>query len=244
MNVIETAKLRKQFQNEIAVDGLNLTIKKGELYALLGLNGAGKTTVIKMLTTILKPSSGEATIYDYSIKKEARPIKQLIGVSPQETAIAPNLTVRENVFLMAQIYGISKKEAEKKSTDVLSQLDLTDVEKKKAAQLSGGMQRRLSIAMALISDPKVLFLDEPTLGIDVIARRELWEVIRDLKEKMTIILTTHHMEEADSLADRIGIMAKGQLIKTGTPAELKEQMETSSLEAAFVSIVTKKEKRS
>lgn len=197
-----------------------------------------------MLTSILKPSSGEATVYDYSIKKEARPIKQLIGVSPQETAIAPNLTVRENVFLMAQIYGISKKEAEKKSTDVLSQLDLTDVEKKKAAQLSGGMQRRLSIAMALISDPKVLFLDEPTLGIDVIARRELWEVIRDLKEKMTIILTTHHMEEADSLADRIGIMAKGQLIKTGTPAELKEQMETSSLEAAFVSIVTKKEKRS
>lgn len=244
MNVIETAKLRKQFQNEIAVDGLNITIKKGELYALLGLNGAGKTTVIKMLTTLLKPSSGEATVYDYSIKKEARHIKQLIGVSPQETAIAPNLTVRENVFLMAQIYGISKKEAEKKSTDVLSQLDLTDVEKKKATQLSGGMQRRLSIAMALISDPKVLFLDEPTLGIDVIARRELWEVIRGLKEKMTIILTTHHMEEADSLADRIGIMAKGQLIKTGTPAELKEQMETSSLEEAFVSIVTKKEKRS
>ncbi|MFB4212471.1 ABC transporter ATP-binding protein [Shouchella sp. JSM 1781072] len=244
MNVIETTNLKKQFQNEIAVDDLNLTIKKGELYALLGLNGAGKTTVIKMLTTILKPSSGEATVYDYSIKKEARPIKQLMGVSPQETAIAPNLTIRENVFLMAQIYGISKKEAEKKSTDVLSQLDLTDVEKKKAAQLSGGMQRRLSIAMALISDPKVLFLDEPTLGIDVIARRELWEVIRDLKEKMTIILTTHHMEEADSLADRIGIMAKGQLIKTGTPAELKEQMETSSLEAAFVSIVTKKEKRS
>ncbi|MFS0785417.1 ABC transporter A family member [Shouchella sp. 1P09AA] len=244
MNVIQTAKLRKQFQNEIAVDGLNLTIKKGELYALLGLNGAGKTTVIKMLTTLLKPSSGEATVYDYSIKKEARPIKQLIGVSPQETAIAPNLTVHENVFLMARIYGISKKEAKRKSTDVLSQLDLTDVEQKKATQLSGGMQRRLSIAMALISDPKVLFLDEPTLGIDVIARRELWEVIRGLKEKMTIILTTHHMEEADSLADRIGIMANGQLIKTGTPAELKEQMETTSLEDALVSIVTKKEKRS
>ncbi|WDF02196.1 ABC transporter ATP-binding protein [Shouchella hunanensis] len=237
MKAIETVDLTKHYSTHIAVNQLNLSIKEGELFALLGLNGAGKTTVINMLTTVLSPTSGEATIHHVSIQTNPQQIKPLIGVSPQESAVAPNLTVEENILLLATIYGASNKEATKQCNQILLQLDLQKERTKKAKHLSGGMMRRLSMGMALVTKPNVLFLDEPTAGVDVIARRELWNVINELKGSMTIVLTTHHMEEADALADRVGIMANGQLIKTGTPAELKKQKHTHSLEDAFVSFV-------
>ncbi|KQL56044.1 MULTISPECIES: ABC transporter ATP-binding protein [Bacillaceae] len=241
MKAIETLDLTKQYATHKAVNQLNLSIREGELFALLGLNGAGKTTLINMLTTILAPTSGEATIHHLSIQKKPQQIKSLIGVSPQESAVAPHLTVEENILLMATIYGASKLEAKKQCKHTLLQLNLQHEKTKKAKHLSGGMMRRLSIGMALVTKPNVLFLDEPTVGVDVVARRELWNVIKELKGSMTIVLTTHHMEEADALADRIGIMANGFLIKTGTPANLKKQKHTDSLEDAFVSFVQTEE---
>ena len=237
MQEIKTMELVKQYKNITAVDKLHLEIHQGELFSLLGVNGAGKTTTIKMLTCLTKPSGGDAFVGGYSITKEPEQVKRLIGVSPQETAVAPNLSVEENLELICGIHCFSKEKARRRIEELSEQFALDTVLKRKAGKLSGGWQRRVSIAMALISEPKILFLDEPTLGLDVIARQELWEVIRSLKGKVTIILTTHYMEEAEALSDRIGIMKNGRLLAVGTVEELNRKAGTNDFETAFVSIV-------
>ena len=237
MQAIQTTQLVKQYKNRTAVDKLNLEIRQGELFALLGINGAGKTTTIKMLSCLTKPTDGDAIVGGYSITKESEQVKRLIGVSPQETAVAPNLSVKENLELICGIHGFSKEKTKEKIQELSKQFSLDSVLQRKAGKLSGGWQRRVSIAMALISEPQILFLDEPTLGLDVIARHELWEAIRSLKGKVTIILTTHYMEEAETLSDRIGIMKDGRLLAVGTAAELNRMAGTDNFEAAFVSIV-------
>ena len=236
MDAIITNNLSKKYKDKLAVSSLNLNIKNGELFSLLGTNGAGKTTSIKMLSTLILPTSGEAKVYGYNIDKESQKIKEIINVSPQETAIAPNLTVLENLNFMAGIYKIKNKK--EKIDELIKIFRLEEVLKQKAKTLSGGWQRKLSIALALINNPKVLFLDEPTLGLDVIARKELWTVIENLKGKITIILTTHYMEEAEKLSDRVGIMNKGKLIKIGTVKELTSKTKTKNLEEAFIKLVT------
>ncbi|MEE0895750.1 MAG: ATP-binding cassette domain-containing protein, partial [Bacteroidales bacterium] len=236
-----TMELAKQYKDLTAVDKLHLQINQGELFSLLGVNGAGKTTTIKMLSCLTKPTGGDALVGGYSIIKEPEQVKRLIGVSPQETAVAPNLSVKENLELICGIHGFSKEKTEAKIRELSEQFALDEVLCKKAGKLSGGFQRRVSIAMALISEPQILFLDEPTLGLDVIARHDLWEVIRSLKGKITIILTTHYMEEAEALSDRIGIMKIGRLLAAGTVEELNRKVGTEDFETAFVSIVKEAE---
>lgn len=237
MQAIQTIELVKRYKNLTAVDRLHLEIKKGELFSLLGVNGAGKTTTIKMLSCLTKPTSGDAIVGGYSIVKEPEQVKRLIGVSPQETAVAPNLSVKENLELICGIHGFSKEKTEEKIRELDSQFALNSVLHKKAGKLSGGWQRRVSIAMALISEPQILFLDEPTLGLDAIARHELWDAIRALKGKITIILTTHYMEEAELLSDRVGIMKNGSLLAMGTVEELNRMAGSTNFETTFVSIV-------
>ncbi len=236
MNAIVTNKLTKNYKDKIAVNGINLKIKEGELFALLGVNGAGKTTTIKMLTGLILPTSGDIIINNMDMKKDTLKIKEILNVSPQETAIAPNLTVKENLYFMAGVYQI--KDKEKKINELIKQFKLDEVLNKRAKTLSGGWQRRVSIALSLINNPKILFLDEPTLGLDVLARKELWKVIEGLKGKITIILTTHYMEEAESLSDRIGIMSNGNLVDIGTAKELMKKTKTKNFEDAFVAIAT------
>lgn len=237
MNAIKSISLVKRYKNLTAVDQLDLEIHQGELFSLLGVNGAGKTTAIKMLSCLTKPTSGDAMVGGYSIIKEAEQVKGLIGVSPQETAVAPNLSVRENLELICGIHGFSKEKTLRKIEELSDMFHLDEVLGRKAGKLSGGWQRRISIAMALISEPKILFLDEPTLGLDVLARHDLWETIEALKGKVTIILTTHYMEEAETLSDRIGIMKEGKLLAVGTVTELNEIAGTKDFEKTFVSIV-------
>ena len=241
MQAIQTTGLVKRYKDVTAVENLNLEIRPGELFSLLGVNGAGKTTTIKMLTCLTNPTDGDAQVGGYSITKQAGQVKQIIGVSPQETAIAPNLSVEENLELICGIHGFSKEKQSAKIRELSRQFALDSVLLRKAGKLSGGWQRRVSIAMALISEPEILFLDEPTLGLDVIARHDLWEVIRCLKGRVTIILTTHYMEEAENLSDRIGIMKEGRLLAVGTVEELKEKAGTEDFETAFVSLVKEAE---
>lgn len=234
--MIKTKNLTKKFGDLIAVDNLNLSIDKGELFSLLGLNGAGKTTTIKMLSCLIQPTSGDATVLEKDLIKDSQFIKQRLNVSPQETAIAPKLSVWENLKMIAGIYGIDKKLIPQKIDEMISVFKLAEVRNKKVKLLSGGMQRRLSIAMALITEPEILFLDEPTLGLDVIARRELWAIIKKLKEKTMIILTTHYLEEVEALSDRVAIMQKGKIKAVGTVDELLNQTGSKTLEDAFVSL--------
>ncbi len=236
MEAIRTKELVKKYKDLTAVKGLDLTVHKGELYALLGVNGAGKSTTIKMLSCLTRPTSGDAEVMGHSIVSDSVRVREIINVSPQETAVAAKLSVRENLEFIARIYGSDKAEAKRKTDKMIEDFSLQDVENKRAATLSGGWQRRLSIAMALITEPEVLFLDEPTLGLDVLARRELWHFIESLKGRMTIILTTHYLEEAESLSDRIGVMAHGVLCAEGTAAELKEKAGTDDFEEAFIRI--------
>ena len=236
MSAIVTKNLTKKYKDKIAVNSINLSINDGEMYALLGVNGAGKSTTIKMFSCLIKPTGGDALLNGNSIVSDSEKVKRIINVSPQETAVAPNLTVRENLELMARIYGSGNEDAVSKAQKMIEDFELSDIAKSKAKTLSGGWQRRLSIAMALISDPEILFLDEPTLGLDVLARRELWNKIGSLKGKITIILTTHYLEEAESLSDRIGIMVKGNLIAEGTAEELKQSVNANTFEDAFVKI--------
>lgn len=238
MHAIQTTNLTKKYGDLTAVDGLNLSVEQGELFALLGVNGAGKTTTIKMLSCLTKPTSGDASLLGDSIVSNAFAVKEKINVSPQETAVAPNLTVKENLELIAGIYGCSTKDAAQKADQMISDFGLTEVSKKRAKTLSGGWQRRLSIAMALITSPQILFLDEPTLGLDVLARRELWRVIENLKGKITMILTTHYLEEVEALSDRAAVMVKGKLLAIGTITHLIEMTRTSSLEDAFVELAS------
>ena len=237
MEAIKTTALVKQYKDLTAVKELNLEIHQGELFSLLGVNGAGKTTTIKMLSCLTKPTAGDALVGGHSVTKEPEQVKRLIGVSPQETAVAPNLSVKENLEMICGIHGFPKEKTHAKLQELTEQFDLSSVLRRKAGKLSGGWQRRVSIAMALISEPKILFLDEPTLGLDVIARHDLWEVIRFLKGRITIILTTHYMEEAAALSDRIGIMKSGSLLAVGTVEELNRKAGTDDFETAFVTIV-------
>ncbi|MBR4888373.1 MAG: ABC transporter ATP-binding protein [Clostridia bacterium] len=237
MTAIKTSGLVKRYKKITAVDGLDLEIEQGELFALLGVNGAGKTTAIKMLSCLTSPTAGEAMVGGCSVVKEPEKVKRLIGVSPQETAVAPNLSVKENLELICGIHGFSKEKTRAKIEELTGQFDLESVLGRKAGKLSGGWQRRVSIAMALISEPQILFLDEPTLGLDVLARHDLWETIRTLKGRVTIVLTTHYMEEAEALSDRIGILKNGRLLAVGTAEELKKAAGCDDFETAFVSIV-------
>lgn len=237
MYAIRTTNLRKCYKKITAVDGINLEIKEGELFSLLGVNGAGKTTVIRMLSCLTTPTEGEILVGGFDALKDPDKVKRIIGVSPQETAVAPNLTVRENLDLMCGIYGFSGEKSKKTIERLESLLSLKDVMKRKAGKLSGGWQRRLSIALSLIGEPKILFLDEPTLGLDVIARQDLWSVIRSMRGEVTIIMTTHYMEEAEALSDRIGIMKDGRLLTVGTAEELINKTGAKSFESAFISIV-------
>ena len=237
MEAIKTVALAKKYKDVVAVDQLDLQIDQGELFSLLGVNGAGKTTTIKMLSCLTKPTSGDAFVGGNSIVGDELRVKGMIGVSPQETAVAPNLSVKENLELICGIFGFLKEETRKRIENIAEQLHLHSILMKKAGKLSGGWQRRVSIAMALISEPSVLFLDEPTLGLDVIARSELWDVIMDLKGKVTIILTTHYMEEAEALSDRIGIMKDGKLLVIGTARELMQMTSAEKFEDACVRII-------
>ncbi len=238
MIAIKINDLTKVYKDVIAVDKLNLEIKEGELFALLGVNGAGKTTTIKMLSSLTTSTSGDALVYGHSINTDSEKIKGLIDISMQETAIARKLTVAENIEFYAELSGQNHDEIVETKKYVFDAFGLEKVADKQASKLSGGWQRKLSIALALVTKPKVLFLDEPTLGLDVLARRELWKTIQALKSKMTIILTTHYMEEAEALADRIGIMKDGKLLFCGDKEALFKQTKKQSVEDAFIEIVS------
>jgi len=242
VQAIKTMSLVKQYKDVTAVNNLQLEIAPGELFSLLGVNGAGKTTTVKMLSCLTKPTGGDALVGGYSVTANPESVKRLIGVSPQETAVAPNLSVKENLELICGIHRFSKEKTEEKIRQLSRQFDLDAILHKRTGRLSGGFQRRVSIAMALISQPQILFLDEPTLGLDVLARHELWAAIRALKGRITVILTTHYMEEAEALSDRIGIMKDGNLLAVGTAMELKQQTGTTDFETAFISIVKGAEK--
>ena len=237
---IETRDLVKKYGDHRAVDGLNLEVQQGELYALLGVNGAGKTTAIRMLSGIAAPDGGDALLMGHSVITELEAVKRITNLSPQESAVAPRLTVRENLELIAEIYGLRSREARIRAERSMEEFGLAQVAKQRAGTLSGGWQRRLSIAMALITEPQVLFLDEPTLGLDVLARRELWELVRSLHGRVTILLTTHYMEEAAELSDRVGILQAGKLRAVGTPGELSERAGAKSFEEAFVALAASK----
>ena len=236
-NAIIIDGLKKEYGKRAAVNAISLNVEQGTLFSLLGVNGAGKTTTIKMLTGLTRPTSGEAFVMGRSINTELAKVKKLVSVSPQETAVAPNLTVRENLEFIAGIYGMDRKHTKEKTDELVREFSMEEVEKSKAKTLSGGWQRRLSIAMALITEPKILFLDEPTLGLDVIARRELWQIINSVKKNVTIVLTTHYMEEAEKLSDKVAVMVKGEIKAVGTVSELLQRTGKQNLEEAFVSIV-------
>ena len=237
MEAIKAINLTKQYGKLTAVENLNLEISRGELFSLLGVNGAGKTTTIKILTGLTGPTGGDALVGGFSVTREPEQVKHRIGVSPQETAVAPTLTVKDKLELICGIHGFDKKTTEDRIRDLTRRFSLEEVLLRKAGKLSGGWQRRVSIAMALISEPEILFLDEPTLGLDVLARHELWDIIRALKGKVTIILTTHYMEEAAALSDRIGILKQGRLLAVGTQEELNRRAGTDHFEETFVSLV-------
>lgn len=237
MDAIKIINLTKKYKDTLAVDNLNLTIFKGELFSLLGVNGAGKTTTIKMLSCLTAPTGGDAFLNGKSVTKDSAEVKSLIAVSPQETAVAPGLSVFENLELMCGVHGFSKDKKNARIKEVTELLGLDGVINKKAGKLSGGWQRRLSIAMALITEPEILFLDEPTLGLDVLARSDLWDIIRSLKGNITILLTTHYMEEAEALSDRIAIMKDGKLLICDTADKIKEEAKADKFEEAFINIV-------
>lgn len=237
MEAIQTEHLSKRYKDILAVNRLDLTVEQGELFALLGVNGAGKTTAIKMLSCLTRPTGGEAWLDGKSILSQTGEVKQRIGVSPQETAVAPNLTAEENLLLMCGVHGFSREKSRQKAAELAAQLGLAPILHRRAGKLSGGWQRRLSIAMALVSQPEILFLDEPTLGLDVLARSDLWDTVRSLKGRITIVLTTHYLEEAEALSDRVGVMKDGRLLALGTPEELKRQTGSARFEEAFVKLV-------
>jgi len=233
MDAIRVNSLKKKFKKITALDDVSLSVEEGELFGLLGVNGAGKTTLINILSGLCKKNEGKVHIFDFDIDKNLNEIKKIIDISPQETSVAPNLTVKENLKFFASIYDVK----EDKIDSIISTFKLNEVINQKAKTLSGGWQRRLSIAIALVSSPKILFLDEPTLGLDVLARRDLWKIILSLKGKITIILTSHYLEEIEALCDKVAILSKGKLLKIGTIEEIKKNVNNKSFEDAFVEIV-------
>ena len=233
---VELAGLSKRFGSRTAVDHLSMTVKQGEILALLGQNGAGKTTTVRMLSGLTRPSEGDALLAGYSSRREAGQAKRLLNLSPQETAVACRLSVRENLELMARLYGSGRAAAAERARQLMQALGLRERAEDRAGKLSGGLQRRLSIAMALITEPQVLFLEEPPRGLDVRARRELWKLVGTLRGTVTVILTTHYLEEAEYLADRIAILEDGRLQALGTAEELKAQTGCRNLEETFLSL--------
>lgn len=236
MNAIEIRSLSKSYGGKKAVDDLSLSIRQGELFSLLGVNGAGKSTAIGMLCGVVRPDSGDALLMGHSILTDSAAAKRVLNVSPQESAVAPKLSVRENLEFIAAIYGCGSREAQSRSARMIEEMEMQAVAAQRAGTLSGGWQRRLSIAMALITEPQLLFLDEPTLGLDVLARRELWALLKRLHGRVTVLLTTHYLEEAEALSDRIGILRKGRLRALGTPEELKRLAQADTFEEAFVNL--------
>ncbi len=236
MKAIEAVGLTKKYKTKTAVNSLDLSVEEGELFSLLGVNGAGKTTTIRMMTCLSTPTDGSVKVFGHDTQTETAKVKPLIGISPQDTAIAENLTIQENLVMMTKIFGFDKEKCSAKTEEMIELFNMEEVRNSRAKTLSGGWKRKLSIAMALITEPKILFLDEPTLGLDVLARRELWRAIEKLKGKITIILTTHYMEEAEALSDRIAIMLNGKLYAIGTLAELEKISGETGLEATFVKI--------
>lgn len=236
MKAIETRKLTKKYKDKTAVNGIDLEVEEGELFALLGVNGAGKTTTVRMLTCLSEPTSGEGFVKGHSITGDKPAVKRIVGISPQDTAVAENLTVRENLEFMAKVYGYGAADIKRRADEMSEMFGLGEVEGSRARTLSGGWKRKLSIAMAIIGEPELLFLDEPTLGLDVLARRELWKAISCLKGKITIVLTTHYMEEAEELSDRIAIMVNGSIEAIGTLEEIENEAGAKGLENAFVAI--------
>ncbi len=241
MIAVQTKSLTKKYKKKTAVDSISLEVENGELFALLGVNGAGKTTTIRMLCCLSTPTDGEAFIDGISCINAPTKVKEKIGISPQETSVAENLTVRENLEFIADVYGFDKQKTQDSVNEMIALFKMEEVENSRAKTLSGGWKRKLSIAMALISEPAVLFLDEPTLGLDVLSRRELWKAIESLKGKITIILTTHYMEEAEHLADRIGIMIKGKIAALGTLSEIEKIAGKDGLEESFIEIAERSE---
>ena len=236
MYAIDTKGLTKVFGRKVAVDHIDLTVGEGELFALLGVNGAGKTTTIRMLSGLSAPTEGSCRVCGHDCAAEKAQVKSIIGLSPQDTAVAENLTVLENLRFMAQVYGLRRAGLQERVEEMIRQFRMEEVLQSRAKTLSGGWKRKLSIAMALIAQPRVLFLDEPTLGLDVLARRELWRVIESLKGKVTVLLTTHYMEEAEQLADRIAVMIDGRIAAMGTLQELEQLTGKTGLEECFVAI--------
>jgi len=236
--VIEIEKVCKNYKTKKALEDVSLSIKEGELFGLLGVNGAGKTTLIKILCGLTKKTSGTAKINEFDLDKDIDKIKEVVDISPQETAVANNLTVKENLEFFANIYNNNKEE---KLKEIIETFGLGEVLNQRAKTLSGGYKRRLSIAIALISNPKILFLDEPTLGLDVFARRELWKIIKTLQNKITIILTSHYLEEVENLCDRVAILSKGKLLQIGTIKQIKQQTKSKKFEDAFIKLVEAKD---
>lgn len=237
MDAIKVSNLTKQFKNVLAVNNISFNVKEGEIFGVLGLNGAGKTTTIKMMSGLTRPTSGNIKVFDYDIYKDINKIKSIIGVSPQESAIANNLTVKENIELMASLYFKDKAKIKNNTERVINNLGLESYINRRAKTLSGGYKRRLSIAMALVTNPRILFLDEPTLGLDVINRHELWNVINSIRGKVTIILTSHYMEEISALVDDIAIMKNGKILMINNLETILKSTNTNSLEEAFIKIV-------
>lgn len=235
---IQTRHLRKVYGEKVALDDMNLTVDPGEIFGLLGVNGAGKSTAIKILTGLIRASDGEARIFGHSVETDGEEIRGMVDVSPQSTAIAPNLTVAENLRFFAGIYGVPQEEVEGRVQEIAAMFSLGQVLSARAKTLSGGWQRRVSVAVALISRPRLLFLDEPTLGLDVLARRELWEIIRRLRGKTTVVLTSHYLEEIEHLCDRVAIMSAGHVLTVGTVEEIRTRAGCETFEDAFVQIVT------
>ena len=237
MNIITIDNVCKNYKSKKALDNVSLSIKQGELFGLLGVNGAGKTTLIKILCGLTRKTSGTITINSFNLDKEIDKIKEIIDISPQETSVANNLTVKENLEFFASIYNNNDANTINEIVDIFN---LNEVLNQRAKTLSGGYKRRLSIAIALISKPKILFLDEPTLGLDVFARRELWNIIKKLQKNITIILTSHYLEEIENLCDRVAILSNGKLLKTGTIEEIKQITNTQNFEDAFIKLVEAK----
>jgi ABC-2 type transport system ATP-binding protein len=236
-SAIKISNLTKKFEDKLALDDLTLEIQKGELFGLLGPNGAGKTTAINILCGLIKATSGTAQINGYDVQKDAQKVKEQIGVCIQETAIYPYLNGKENLELFGKLYGMNKKAIKERSTMLLTKTGLTEDAKRLTAKYSGGMKRRLSLALALIHDPQVAFLDEPTVAMDPQSRHAVWDLIKEQKTHgKTIILTTHHMEEAEELCDRVGIIDHGKLIALGTPKELIAKNHVKNLEEVFIQL--------
>ena len=234
MDIIVIDSVCKRYKAKLALDNVSLSIREGECFGLLGVNGAGKTTLIKILCGLTRKSGGAVTVDGLSLDTDLDKIKGIIDVSPQETSVAGNLTVKENLEFFARIYGRDEKSH---IDEIVKIFHLEDVLNTRAKTLSGGYKRRLSIAISLISEPKILFLDEPTLGLDVFARRELWRIIEQLKSRITIVLTSHYLDEIEHLCDRIAILSQGKLLEVGTVDEIKASTQRDSFEDAFVALV-------